>query len=433
MGSETRKKIKIFIGPVEISGIYTSLAYALKNKGYKVLLFTKVPHRFHYSINIENRLGIKTKLKNLIIRIININKFIFYIYLIFFDIFMLPFYLYIIARYDVFIFTFGKSLFYVNYDLIILKKLRKKIIMNIGHGSDSRPPYLDGSFHEKSIDEIVKLTKKLKKTIERIEKYSDIIICHPYTAHFLKRKFVNWFAIGIPYVLTKFDQLLKIENTEISRNFLRILHAPSNPVFKGTYEIREIINGLVKKGYKIEYVEKSNVSNLEILKEIAKCDLIIDQLYSDTPLPTLAGEAACLRKPAIVCGYEIEKLKELYIPNEMVPPSLNPRPEDLEKFIKYFYFNKHYIDEIGKKLNEYVRKNLDAYKVAEKYELIIKNEIPENWLIDPFSIDYIYGAGINKEKLKNILREIIKNYGIEALELSHRPDLEKKFLEFIED
>ena len=40
-----------------------------------------------------------------------------------------------------------------------------------------------------------------------------------------------------------------------------------------------------------------------ILAELARCDFVIDQLYSDYPLPGLATEAAWFGKPTVVGGY----------------------------------------------------------------------------------------------------------------------------------
>ena len=72
----------------------------------------------------------------------------------------------------------------------------------------------------------------------------------------------------------------------------RILHAPSNPNFKGTEEIRDTIKCLKNENIDFEYIEITNASNEKVLAELNACDLVIDQLYSDTPMATLAAEAA---------------------------------------------------------------------------------------------------------------------------------------------
>ena len=94
------------------------------------------------------------------------------------------------------------------------------------------------------------------------------------------------------------------------KNF-RILHAPSNPNFKGTEEIRNTIKCLKNENIDFEYIEITNASNEKVLAELKACDLVIDQLYSDTPMATLAAEAAYCGKPTIVGGYGFEELKKV--------------------------------------------------------------------------------------------------------------------------
>ena len=84
---------------------------------------------------------------------------------------------------------------------------------------------------------------------------------------------------------------------------VRVLHVPSSAAAKGSVEIRRTISDLVAGGVPIEFVELSNASNEEVLAALKGADLVVDQLYSDIVMPSLAKEAAVLGVPVIVAGY----------------------------------------------------------------------------------------------------------------------------------
>ena len=94
--------------------------------------------------------------------------------------------------------------------------------------------------------------------------------------------------------------------------------------------------------------------------------------------------------------------------------------------------NKHR-EECGKKAYDFVQKNWKAKHVAQKIVQLIEGNIPDNWYYDPNTLKYIYGTGISKDRLKLILTEFVKKYGIQALRLSDKPDLENNFKKFLQD
>ena len=101
------------------------------------------------------------------------------------------------------------------------------------------------------------------------------------------------------------------------QRLIRILHSPSSPEVKGTYLIRQAINALKAKGYPIDYVEIMGKPNTVVIAELEKCDFIVDQLYSDTPMSGFATEAAFFGKTAVVGGYGWQEVEKLFSPNQM--------------------------------------------------------------------------------------------------------------------
>jgi hypothetical protein len=189
-------------------------------------------------------------------------------------------------------------------------------------GSDERPPFMNGAImgsnKGRTIRECIRLTSRIKKKIDKIEKYADFCISHPASAQFHNRPFIQWLAIGIPVILHPSNHNSSHTPTD---SHIRILHAPSDPVAKGTNIIRKTIHELRQKGCLIDYVEVVGKPHDVVLQELQRCDLIIDQVYSDTPMAMFAAEAAGFGKPALVGGYYADLIQGI-IPYELIPPSL---------------------------------------------------------------------------------------------------------------
>ena len=54
--------------------------------------------------------------------------------------------------------------------------------------------------------------------------------------------------------------------------------------------------------------------------------------------------------------------------------------------------------------------------VAQKFLNILDRNIPNEWLFEPQKNEYIWGAGIPKEKVIKNIKYLIDNYGEEAVE-----------------
>jgi hypothetical protein len=134
--------LKIALGPLEISGIYVQLAKGIKENGYEVKFIKLFPDLYPELDPCFEMLGAKNA-RNSILRYRESSsalkkKF----HQISFFLKSLVILGIAIFKFDVFIFAWGKSLMPLNIDLPILRLLRKKVIVNLGHGSEARPPYM---------------------------------------------------------------------------------------------------------------------------------------------------------------------------------------------------------------------------------------------------------------------------------------------------
>ena len=79
---------------------------------------------------------------------------------------------------------------------------------------------------------------------------------------------------------------------------LVICHAPSNPVIKGTSEIRTAIDTLGKEGFAFEYLEFIDVPHSEVLEGLRRAHVVVNELFSMMPgvfaIEALAHECVLL-------------------------------------------------------------------------------------------------------------------------------------------
>jgi glycosyltransferase involved in cell wall biosynthesis len=349
------------------------------------------------------------------------------LWLTFFQLSRLPLFFWALARFDVFLFGFKSSLLPAYLDLPILKLFGKTLIF-VFHGSDSRPPYINGALltnkHDGLIKKLVRLTRKQKADIVKIERFADVIVNHPPTSHFHKQKIIQWLSIGIPYAGPVDPPPVRTRREERT---VRVLHSPSKPESKGSEGIRSAIASLQRSGHKVELIEVIGKPNSVVLKELSSCDFVVDQLYSDTPMAGFATEAAYFGKPAVVGGYATEVD---WGPPNPLPPSLYVRPEEIESAIERLITDNEYRLMLGQQAKAFVHKQWSAREVARRYVRLIQKDIPQHWWFEPEQLQYLHGYGLTEARIREILRTLVNAAGVNALCLSDKPSLQTSFVQF---
>ncbi len=425
-------KKRVFIGVCEIAGYYGQLTRGLREKGYNVTFVGGNWHPFGYKQSKEKQNWLvafyeKIRIQRARTSRKKIIKKLFYIGCS--EVAKTLMFVWAIMKHDTFIFGFGTSFFPRNLDLPVLKLLRKRVICNIGHGSDARPPYIDGAYLSNNgehlgFDSLYRQTKRISSRCLFIGKYADVVVGAPLTSQFLNVKYVNHFQIGLPF--KKEDSQ---NESSLKSGAVRILHSPSHPQGKGTPKIRDTINSLKKKGYDIKWVEVIGQPNSVVLEELSLCDFVVDQLYSDTPMAGFATEAAWFGKPAVVGGYGWELLKKV-IPPGMFPPSQICHPDHLEEAIEQLIADEKYRTDLGNEAYRFVREKWSVQQIAERYIRLIEGDFPKEWYINPDAFIYLLGGCLSESRVKEIVSKLISVKGVKALQLSEKPALERAFLEF---
>ncbi|MBX3423874.1 MAG: glycosyltransferase [Pirellulaceae bacterium] len=426
---------RVFIGPVEVAGYYHHLYAGLQSLGVNCDLVEYRPHRFRYGTKIKTPMFVrwsqqlaaltsgKKTWRTLAQPVEKLCLVLFAAQAIF--------------RYNVFVFGFGKSLLPANLDLPILKLLGKRVIMNLGHGSEARPTYFNGAEPEvdgrrrMSVVQLKRKVKRRRRLVQRLERLVDYCVGAPYTSQFAHRPMINWFALGVPFQLPPLAGISNSNDVQLDSHQrpVLILHSPSHQAAKGTALIRAAIERLRAKGYDIDYREIVGRPNSEVLHEIANCDLVVDQLYSDTPLAGFATEAASFGKPVVVGGYALGELQQ-FVPEGMWPPSLVCHPNQLDDAIEQLLVDSQLRVALGHRLRQFMASKWTAEQVAERYLQLFAGNVNKDWWLQPSQIHYVQGYGQDESVTQDRIARLVKTHGACSLQLAHHPALQSACLKF---
>lgn len=328
-------------------------------------------------------------------------------------------------RFDVFIFS-GFETFLRFHDLKILKLLNKKIIV-VFLGSDARPPIFSGRHaddEQRLVDPAAAYAeaREIRRRVRLIERYADHIINHTATDQFFTRDYIRFAAVGLPVRMT--DSAYAPSRNER----VKIVHAPSRPVAKGTEVFRRALDDLKLEGLTFDYVELVGVPNQRVLEELASCDFILDELYSDVPMAMFATEAAMFGKPAVV-GSHYAGDYEGDNPDPQRPPSVFVQPAAIKDAIRRLICDGAYRIQIGTNAREFVEQQWNATAVAQRFLEIIHERIPTSWTSNPSSNSYIWGWGLSKELWREQVKCYADRYGYEAFLFDNNETLVQKIVE----
>jgi len=427
------------VGPTEIAGYYSNLVHGLRATGCDVIY--GIIHSNHFAYGKEHP---QSSLRRICLDLWlwserhRSHRLIWLLARLSHQLLVILYFLFWFPRLDVVIFGFGHSFLPFNLDLPLLRLFGKTVIVNLGHGSEMRPPYVDGSYllaDGSSLipaRRLIAIAKRMRSRVRWFEQWATFVIGAPLSSSlFATKPYINWFAIGIPFADSNASGLSRLSEQAFleSRTPLRIIHAPSKPVLKGTAAIRQAICNLQRRGFLIDYREIQGKPNSEVLAELQHCDLVVDQLFSDTPMAALAVEAAFWGKPSLVGGYGLNELKQL-LPSAWCPPTFTCHPSALEATLERLLMQPELLRQVGAQARDFVANRWRSTLVAQRYLGLIKRNFPGDWWFDPSQLRYLHGCGLPESQVSQSVAEILHADGLQGLQLSSRPDLEQAYLEF---
>jgi hypothetical protein len=419
------RKNRVVLGLVELGGFYANLKAGLQELGVDVRHYVVAPHRFQYAepdrclvitwVARSQMRRSKTSKRQLPLKLITVVENVLARIVATF---------WLICRFDTVIFAGGVSLL-GGADLWLMKVSRMTIVI-VFHGSDERPPYINAALCGKpesfSPIECARLARSIKKRVRRSDRFATWVIGNPASAHFHERPIICILAIGLPCDVSK-----TMPRRTQSHDEIRILHAPSNASIKGTVDIRKCVDTLTSEGFEIEFTEISDRSNQEVQLAMQRCDLVIDEVWSDSPMGMIGGEAASAWKPYLAGGYAWPFLERI-TPKEWIPPVALCEPEYMLETVRQLVSRPRELVQLGAKAHEFVAENWDRRIVATKMLELVRNGPRPDWLFDPREITYIEGYGLPRDRACKIIRELVNKLGPEALLLEDKPALRDLFV-----
>ncbi|GGE05088.1 glycosyltransferase [Psychroflexus salis] len=272
--------------------------------------------------------------------------------------------IYAFFKYNTFHFYFGKTLLPYQIDLPFYRYFKKVVIMEY-LGNDirhyewiiKRYKLENGHIFVKNKSHDSRIKSRLKNEFKYID-YS--LCCLPTHMEFSKQfgfEVNELLPISLDFNDFEFTPILNLENRKI-----RILHAPTHRVFKGTNYIENAIEDLQKDGYQIDFKIIENVTHAELQKYYKWCDIYIDQI-SVGWYGTAALEAMAYGK--VACAF-IDKIYLKYLPKNIKSPVFNIEKSNLKKNLKYLLDNKKDLHRWGLESRNFVHNNHSISKTSDR-------------------------------------------------------------------
>lgn len=326
--------MRVFHGIIEIAGQMGILSGALKSRGHIAVGY----NIFHSYLGYQQHL-INTDL-------IKIQKM----------------FKHILNFFDLFHYHYGFPIWSDGRDLQMIVDKGKKLIMH-HWGNDVRfhdmarihNPYVytgDSPPNEQIIEKLETLSNYFSEAI--VQDYEVL----PYVSSYYKKVHTLPLAINLQNTQPKYP------NPTNSRPL--ILHAPTNPEFKGTAYIESAIAAL-QSNYQFDYIRIENMSNIQALNLYQKADIVIDQILCGSH-GLLAVESMALGKPVI--GYIRPDLLHTF---HAELPILNANPDTIKEQCQMLLDNPALRTSLGKQGRMYVEKYHDRNLVIDQLLSIYAN------------------------------------------------------------
>lgn len=276
------------------------------------------------------------------------NQLLFEIYFVIHNLYVLFKTVFFVKTY---IFYWNKSFLILNLDYFFLKLLGKKIILfNIG--SDARVGYFQD-----------KIFKNLNLDYQYFDKK---IVFSDFIFKLYRKKVIDYLnlplftLLDIETFLTKRYHHFIIPQKKIvhysSKIFQKepiILHAPSNKITKGTKIVRKAIEIIKTNNIKIKYIEIFNKKNSNVIKNLKKAFIVIDQpgiWVGKLAVEGMASSCIVLGGNIVPSKYSIAKSPIIQFPNNSLLLSkilmniIKKKDKDKKKLIKmnYTWFERYY-------------------------------------------------------------------------------------------
>jgi glycosyltransferase involved in cell wall biosynthesis len=279
-------------------------------------------------------------------------------------------------QFDIFHFNYGSSLVhfkkYSNLDLPFYPKDSRLFVTY--QGCDARQKYptiqrikSSGGFAAckyqtcyNGICNSGEQDKLRQNKIEKMMRYCEhAFSVNPDLLHFLPKEKSSF----LPYTVPNFHNIKEKKHPFFQNDKIKIVHAPTQRVTKGSPFIIKAIEKLKEKfPDKIEFLLIENLPYDQALELYRTADLVIDQIL----VGWYGGFAVEVMKMGIPVAAYINEEDLKFIPKEMANdlPVINININTIENVLSKIIQNREVLQEIGLKSLQYVNKWHDPLNVA---------------------------------------------------------------------
>jgi hypothetical protein len=213
-----------------------------------------------------------------------------------------------------------------------------------------------------------------KLLAKQADKYATIIFSYRFDqCSYLKGK-QYYFPLPINKLRYFFD------NEKFNNRPLRVVHAPSSPILKGTPIVRSVVRKLKNEGYNFQYIELIHVPNEVVIQELRQSHIVLNQFY--TLLPGIFGHEAMATGNAVLMSAKSDSY-----PYQFDNAWLETEDWQLYGNLKYLLDNPDKIVEYARNGYNYMVKNFSRESIL-------------NHLGDIFSQKGLFFNGIDTDNNK---------------------------------
>lgn len=273
------------------------------------------------------------------------------------DIFELEWMLRDMVRYfDLFHFHYSFTLLPEHEDLPMLAAMGKPMVMH-HWGNDVRTYKVAVKNNLYAYTGDSPSARKVHQSLQTLSRYIGHAIVqdyevYPYVSSYYRKVHV------LPITMNVSSR--KPQYPDIHETRPLIIHAPTNPLFKGTKHIEQAIQQLQENGIPLRYRRIEKMSNEEAFELYKHADIVVDQVLCGS-YGMLAVESMCLGKPVV--GYLREDLRAMY---EVPPPIVSANPSNLYEVLKELILSGSYRLSVGKKGRKFVEEVHDIDVVSQQ-------------------------------------------------------------------
>ena len=332
---------KILIAPHEIGGQMKLMASKFRDRGYFAtsMCYHQNWHKYisDIQINLQSDLSWFKKQKA-----------------------KLLFTMWAANNFDIFHFFWGQSLFGTRFhphlDLLLLKKLKKKIFVHFRGIDIVDVKYFDYLRDKTDNPDAIEPPFSRADQIQSVNiwrKYANkMLVSEPDLFRVVPDAIMVQQTIDMQYWKT--DRLPKSDDGKI-----RILHAPTMRRKKGTEIIESVVDDLISEGMDIELVLVENVPSDQVKDIYDTCDIAIDQMLYGWH-GKFSVELMCMKKP-VLCYIDPN-----YGKYRLDLPIINVNYSNLKSTIIDLVNDKNKRNNLGELGYEYVKKYHDINAIIDQ-------------------------------------------------------------------